>query len=258
MIKSITTILLFFVLSGHLLGQTKDRLPCVDKEFSVVAHIFLDSLGNKHITEAEINTYFAEASVYFAPICVSFKVCEFRYHPEFEYDEHHSAMEWKELQTLYHQKNCINVYYIYYMTDPYPYCSYSGVGAVADMLTSGTVIAKACLLPGSMIHAHEMGHILGLEDTYEKKYGLELVDGSNCATAGDKICDTPADPFIPNDNHVYRDQDCHFVSNKKDANGQYYDPLVGNIMSGYDCKCSFTHQQLMKMANFYLDHKGMW
>ena len=30
-------------------AQTTDRLPCVDKKFSVVAHIFKDSLGNTRI-----------------------------------------------------------------------------------------------------------------------------------------------------------------------------------------------------------------
>ncbi len=48
--------------------------------------------------------------------------------------------------------------------------------------------------------SHEMGHCLGL---YHTNYGyckpfpthcLEHYDGSNCATCGDYVCDTPADP----------------------------------------------------------------
>jgi hypothetical protein len=43
---------------------------------------------------------------------------------------------------------------------------------------------------------HEMGHCFNLYHTHELKFGQELVDGSNCETAGDLICDTPADPNL--------------------------------------------------------------
>jgi hypothetical protein len=35
--------------------------------------------------------------------------------------------------------------------------------------------------------AHEMGHALGLLHTQETAYGAELVDESNCNTAGDQV-----------------------------------------------------------------------
>jgi len=44
-----------------------------------------------------------------------------------------------------------------------------------------------------------MGHVLNLWHTHhgcEVSGEWELIDGSNCATAGDFICDTPADPLI--------------------------------------------------------------
>ncbi len=51
---------------------------------------------------------------------------------------------------------------------------------------------------------HEIGHFLGLHHTHNRYRGCsssnppsaELVDGSNCCTEGDFICDTPADPGI--------------------------------------------------------------
>jgi hypothetical protein len=108
-----------------------------------------------------------------------------------------------------------------------------------------------------------MGHYFGLSHTFEP--GGELVDGSNCSTVSDGICDTPADPFVEGDNTAdYVNANCKFISMKKDANGQYYDPIVGNIMSYYPnaCKCSaglgFTHDQYLKMANTYLSNPGMW
>ncbi len=43
---------------------------------------------------------------------------------------------------------------------------------------------------------HEMGHLFWLWHPYETQHGLECVDGSNCATAGDRVCDTPASPAV--------------------------------------------------------------
>jgi hypothetical protein len=39
---------------------------------------------------------------------------------------------------------------------------------------------------------HEMGHYFDLFHTFETAFGQECVNGFNCATAGDLICDTPA------------------------------------------------------------------
>ncbi|MBK8253659.1 MAG: hypothetical protein IPK82_13455 [Polyangiaceae bacterium] len=48
------------------------------------------------------------------------------------------------------------------------------------------------------VFPHELGHLFGLWHTHHGSYGesgqAELVDGGNCETAGDLLCDTPADP----------------------------------------------------------------
>jgi len=51
----------------------------------------------------------------------------------------------------------------------------------------------------SSVMSHEMGHILNLYHTHhgcEEGGTWENTDGSNCDTAGDYICDTPADPKL--------------------------------------------------------------
>ena len=55
--------------------------------------------------------------------------------------------------------------------------------------------------------AHEMGHCLGLYHTFETWNGtsIELVNGSNCSSAGDKVCDTQAD-----DNGGWNDTPCMY------------------------------------------------
>jgi len=110
--------------------------------------------------------------------------------------------------------------------------------------------------------AHHMGHLLGLHPTNYEGH-TELVDGSNCATAGDRICDTPADPYgyirdesgswttTPTPELEEYNRGCEFVWKELDDNGQFYNPIVSNIMSPYPCKCQFTYEQYVKMAEYY-------
>lgn len=244
---------LFF--SNQLSAQTRDRLPCVDKEFSVVAHLFKDSIGNFNITETEINNLFNAVNGDFAPICVSFKVCEFQYHDNWEYSVHNADQEWGELQNLYHVKNRINFFYVDTIKIPLNACGYAGLGAIGDFYSSGIVIQIGC---GTKTHSHELGHYFSLEHTFEDFGTTELVNGANCLTAADGICDTPADPFIKgSDMSIWLDG-CRFIYTGLDANGEFYDPIVGNIMSYYPCSCGFTDDQFHQMATHYLNNIGMW
>jgi len=95
---------------------------------------------------------------------------------------------------------------------------------------------------------HELGHTFGLYHTFEKKFGVEAVNQSNCSTAGDLICDTPADPdSLPG-------KDCYFVYASPDGNGDYYRTEVGNYMSHFFCAhCFFTTRQYEIMAENYLN-----
>jgi hypothetical protein len=250
----------FFVFSTSAISQTKDRLPCIDKRFSIVVHIVVDSLKNPGITEAAIQSSIPVLNQNFAPICVSFEICEFRYIDNFAYNritkDESSGRDFKEMQQQYNLKSRINIYYVEDITDVKA-CGFASLGGITTLDALGIVIKKSCL--DSKTLSHEMGHYFGLKHTFEGG-GTELANGSNCATAGDEICDTPADPFIEGDDPAkYVDAaTCKFISMKKDANGQFYDPLVGNIMSYYPCSCGFTDEQYLKMASVYLSKTGMW
>ena len=94
-----------------------------------------------------------------------------------------------------------------------------------------------------------MGHFFGLYHTFETSNGVELVNESNCVTAGDLVCDTPADPGLSNT----PSPDCQLAPYIMDVNGQWYVPQIGNVMSYYseDCTCGFTTGQLERMAFMY-------
>ena len=57
---------------------------------------------------------------------------------------------------------------------------------------------NSCAYNGSTI-IHEFGHYFSLFHTHgptNSAITTELVDGSNCTTSGDELCDTPADPNL--------------------------------------------------------------
>jgi hypothetical protein len=245
------------VFNTAAISQVKDRLPCVDKTFSIVVHIVNDSLGKPNVTQAQIQNSLVGLNTAFAPICVSFAICEFQTIDNFAYDKMTEKSDWPEMQNQYNVKNRINIYYVEDIVDKPGKCGFAALGGIGELNKYGIVIKKSCTDPRTL--THEMGHYFGLLHTFEGG-GIELANGTNCKTAGDLICDTPADPYVdPENPSLYVDAStCKFISMKKDATGHYYDPLVGNIMSYYPCSCGFTDQQYIRMATIYLSNIGMW
>src|SRR5262249_39298543 len=74
----------------------------------------------------------------------------------------------------------------------------------SDSAPQGVLMNDQCLENISVLgqgnllslFAHEVGHYLNLYHTHEKANGVECPNGSNCKTAGDLLCDTPADPDL--------------------------------------------------------------
>lgn len=122
--------------------------------------------------------------------------------------------------------------------------SYTGCGVYFGLIQ----INPNCSLPMDEILAHEIGHALGLPHTHGyTNYGTttELANGSNCTTHGDQFCDTPADPNILG----LVNGSCNYVGTLTDANGDFYTPDTGNIMSytNGNCRTHFSTEQLERM-----------
>ncbi|MEM9339389.1 MAG: hypothetical protein AAGA66_11720 [Bacteroidota bacterium] len=243
-------------------------LPNVDKKFLFVIHVTTDSLGQTIfdrglVTEAAIKDAVRGAGDFFSRIGIEFEAEDSVYvikNPR--YDKMGTTEELGENATLNAKRNRINLFLIEAFEEELAFAAGIAAGnymyIVPDGANAGTI-------------AHEAGHLFSLQHTFGTGDVIaagagepfdstdELVDGSNCATAGDFVCDTPADPYIYPEGDadpVTYFQNCIFVYDSVDANGHYYDPLPGNIMSYYtaaDCPCSsfLTDGQLRKVADAY-------
>jgi hypothetical protein len=136
------------------------------------------------------------------------------------------------------------------------YGTTEGVGYSSKLMVTGFFLGTN--LVRSPILSHEMGHVFNLwhtrhgtvtEDFLADPYQCpELVNGSNAATCGDYIVDTPADPDIAfNVNPIT----CVWTgTSPPDANGDAYVPDIDNIMarSHPDCMDYFTPEQRNRMG----------
>jgi len=257
-------------INAAILADSVKPLTKVNKEFLVVVNIVRDVNGNANVNTADIQTTLNQVNTVYSPIGVSFTVCQFNYINNFQYDSLvlDATVNGKrlELDPQYRLQHRINMYFISEpdlkpgedptkpLTPPIT-CGYAALGGIAEY--ESIVIRKTCI--DVITIAHELGHFFGLSHTFEDTIP-ELVNESNCSTAGDKICDTPADPFKVGSSTPYIDSNCNFIYTGQDANHESYAPDVSNIMSYYTpCIClTFTHDQYQSMATYYLSHLGTW
>ncbi len=126
------------------------------------------------------------------------------------------------------------------------YPSSIGQGSNLIVLNENSYKYQDNLLP------HEIGHYLNLYHTFDAVGGNELVDGSNCATAGDMVCDTPADITGVAGISI---NNCVYTGTPVDAKGMLYKPDTKNLMSywhSYGCQTDhFSAGQFDRAYNGY-------
>ncbi|MEP1035150.1 T9SS type A sorting domain-containing protein [Ekhidna sp.] len=149
--------------------------------------------------------------------------------------------------------NTINIYFANSVTSGgSALCGYAYFPGNPDRI----LMDNGCTINGTTL-SHEIGHYLTLYHTHGKTNNGttdELVDGSNCTTAGDEICDTPADPNLSGKVN----SSCQYTGTLRDANGDLYQPNAENIMSysTQSCRRLFTTGQFDRSLSGYLSFRN--
>lgn len=151
-------------------------------------------------------------------------------------------------------ENAINIYFYNSLSSGSSslcgYAYFPSTGRDHIMMANGCTVNQGSTLP------HEVGHYFNLYHTHGKTNNGttdELVDGSNCETAGDDLCDTPADPNLSGKVN----SNCVYEGTSTDSNGQAYAPDPRNFMSyapGF-CRVFFTGDQKDRIVTAYQTFK---
>ncbi|MCB0665405.1 MAG: zinc-dependent metalloprotease, partial [Saprospiraceae bacterium] len=155
------------------------------------------------------------------------------------------------LNRIYHIPNTINIFYLDEIGDQELSSFACGISTFPFNSTPESrfiIMQKDCSTNGSTL-AHEIGHFFGLLHTHETALGVELVNGDNCESAGDLLCDTPADPNLA----FTGLNGCSYTAPFTDPNGDLYRPDPSNIMSyaPATCRRKFTGEQITTMQFWY-------
>ncbi|MBC3757806.1 T9SS type A sorting domain-containing protein [Hyunsoonleella sp. SJ7] len=217
----------------------------------VKAHIIRPSDGNGGLSLSSLNEAINDLNVLYAEAYLEFFLCDgINYINDDAFYYNYEKDNEDTLTEEHFTPGVINIYFTnsVEITPGNSLCGYSNTYGDIDVI----VMNNICANNGSSL-AHEMGHFFSLMHTHgpdNKVLTTELVNGSNCDTDGDMICDTPADPKLSIHNV---DSSCEYTGDIIDANGDKFTPDTGNIMSysRSSCKTHFSPQQLARIYAFY-------
>ncbi len=221
----------------------------------VKAHVIRTSSGTGGLCNADINNAIANLNETFAGAYMEFFLCD-----GIDYINNDNFYRFKkDEESLLTETNnvsgLINIYFTNSIenTSKESICGYSNNMGRSDVI----IMKNSCATNGSSL-AHEMGHFFSLRHTHgsnNNELTSELVNGENCDTDGDGICDTPADPQLSSSNVDYT---CAYIGTKTDVNGDTFSPDTANIMSysKKGCRIHFSTQQLARMFAFYQTSKN--
>jgi len=221
----------------------------------IKAHVIRNSNGKGGIEEYELEEAINDLNNSFSGAFLEFFLCnEINYINNSTFYNFKSSDE-KELVEANYTSSVINIYFTNRIVNASDedICGYTYNKQNYDVI----IIQNDCATNNSSL-AHEVGHYFSLIHTHgadNTNLTKELVNGNNCSSTGDEICDTPADPKLSYKNV---NNFCRYIGTEKDANGDLFEPDTENIMSYAfkGCRSHFSNQQLARMYAYYISEKN--
>ena len=214
----------------------------------IKAHIVRSENGSKGLSATSINNAIKNLNEIYSEAFMKFILIDDINYIDSDLSSNFKKGNEKNLVKENYATNAINIYFIDYIEN----ASGSSLCGYTEEKNNVIVMKNACAVNTSSL-AHEMGHFFSLIHTHgpsNTKTTTEYVNGSNCDTDGDGICDTPADPKLSSD---AIDTSCNYQGNITDAHGDVFSPDTENIMSysRKSCRSHFTEQQFSRMYGYY-------
>ncbi|MCH2046436.1 MAG: DUF4384 domain-containing protein [Saprospiraceae bacterium] len=216
-------------------------------EIPVKMHIARKSDGSGGITVADskeminkLNSYFLNSNLRFVLLA------DYNYINQDDFYEMNKENE-EELIKDYELPTVLNIYVVGKIKTERN--TYNGYTYLPSEKPKNRIFITIKGVENGVSLLRQIGHYFSLYPTHGPNEGQrteESVDGQNCATAGDEICDTPADPRL---DLRSIDSRCGFIGKQKDGNHKFYRPHTDNIMSDNpkDCRNRFTPEQYKRI-----------
>ena len=215
----------------------------------VYFHILKDNDGsNAAITTTQIQQEFRQLLQDFAPnnICFAFMGVDSINNTFLNNSLDSDNPAHVDQLAAFNVPGCINIYYSFRLP------KYGG--------NAFAIPNDFCIIAAGNINlwrsiSHEVGHCLGLSHTFSRATGEENINGSNCASAGDRVCDTPADPYSHLGEDCFSNSGCLYTGSCTDPTGAtMFSPPYNNIMGywgGAPCSINqFTSGQYSRANSF--------
>ncbi len=217
----------------------------------IKAHIVRTSASTGGISVSDLNDAIANMNAFYANAFMEFYICEGINYID---DDDFYAFETNDEGNLTAPNNVaglINIYFTDYIENSASggsLCGYAYGPGGSDII----LMKNDCATNGSTL-PHEVGHFFSLIHTHGPSNSFltdELVDGSNCNSKGDQICDTPADPLLSTTNV---NLSCVYTGTDTDANSDLFAPDPTNVMSysRKECRVNFSTQQYARIYATY-------
>ena len=207
----------------------------------IVAHIVRTSAGSGGLPQSQLDQGIADANALYQNTGMVFQLLSVDYIDDDDY--YNNINTTAEIDALIQENvvaDAVNVYFTPNLSNESG--GLCGRGSFTTSSPQGIAMANGCMGVSNNTSSfpHELGHFFDLFHTHETAFGAELVDGSNCGSAGDKLCDTPADPGLDPGTNVTFFPSCTYNGSATDANGDSYSPDTHQMMSYADKNCRDT------------------